>query len=266
MAFDTSSQGIAYERAGSGEPVMLIHGIGHRRQAWARVPELLAETNDVITIDLPGNGDSRPAADLHSYGMRAIATQITQFASELGLERWHVAGNSLGGYLSLELARRGAVASATALSPAGFWTPLELVWTGINLNQMWLSSHAPEPVLRKVAADTRLRRLAMASLYVHGDRLSEDDFVGDARNMRQSASFWRHYANALPLAWKDQPVVPTTVAWGDKDRLLLPRQAKRARKRMPQVEHVTLPNCGHCPMLDEPELVTQVIRDTMARA
>ncbi|MDN5853685.1 MAG: alpha/beta hydrolase, partial [Actinomycetia bacterium] len=61
------------------------------------------------------------------------------------------------------------------------------------------------------------------------------------------------------------PVVPTTIAWGTRDRVLPPRQAEIARKRLPSARHITLPGCGHVPMIDDPELITQIIRLGVAR-
>src|SRR6266849_20402 len=78
--------GLAYERMGSGPSLVLLHGVGHRRQAWG-----------------------------------ALLGPVTELLGDLGVERPHVAGNSLGGRLALEAAAAGWAASATGLSPAGFW-------------------------------------------------------------------------------------------------------------------------------------------------
>lgn len=112
---------LAYERTGSGEPLLLIHGIGHRRQAWAPVVEQLAEKFEVITFDLPGHGES-PAFELAGRTVReAVTYELDKLRVGLGIERPHVAGNSLGGLLALEMADSGHARSVTALSPAGFW-------------------------------------------------------------------------------------------------------------------------------------------------
>src|SRR5258708_1774749 len=113
---------LSFDRRGSGEPLVLIHGIGHRWQAWEPVIDRLAAHHDVIAIDIPGFGESpmlelgpgeRPTMDV---AMRQIAESFKDF----GIERPHVAGNSLGGALALELAKAGHAASVTALSPGGF--------------------------------------------------------------------------------------------------------------------------------------------------
>ena len=116
---------LAFDRTGSGAPLVLLHGLGHRRQAFDAVVPRLAAERDVITVDLPAMGESPPPA-VGDY--RTMADMVEKLFSELGLERPHVAGNSLGGLIALELAARGAVRSATALSPAGFWNTPEKYW------------------------------------------------------------------------------------------------------------------------------------------
>ena len=116
---------LAYERTGAGEPLVLLHGLGHRRQGWNAVIPRLAAERDVITVDLPAMGESPPPA-VGDY--RTMADMVEKLVGELGLERPHVAGNSLGGLIALELAARGSVRSATALSPAGFWNTPEMYW------------------------------------------------------------------------------------------------------------------------------------------
>ena len=106
-----------YERRGAGPPLVLLHGIGHRWQAWEPVLDRLAAKHDVIAVDLPGFGKSAPLDG--PSGIAEIAAALTAFFGQLGLDRPHVAGNSLGGAIALELAAGGHVSSATALSPAG---------------------------------------------------------------------------------------------------------------------------------------------------
>lgn len=258
---------IDYTVSGEGEAIVLIHGIGHRREAWASVPQRLVDAgHQVVAIDLPGHGLSPKPAKPHGYSMASSAEQLEEFFDAVGLDKPHVVGNSLGGQMVLELAARGSVASATAVSPAGFYSPLELAVVAPNLLLMKLGAHAPTKLSRKFTDNERLRRIAMRALYVHPERLSAEDAFADTQNLRNSKGFWPHFVRATLLHYRARPVVPTTVAWGDRDRLLLPRQAKRAAERMPEATHVSLPNCGHCPMIDDPELLVDVIVETVKRA
>ncbi|NHN57159.1 alpha/beta hydrolase [Calidifontibacter sp. DB0510] len=260
---------ISYSRKGSGQPVVLIHGIGHRRQAWQRVPDMLAQRYDVIAIDLPGFGESPMPQKPANTSVRSYVEQVEDFIRSLDLPtRPHVVGNSLGGMIALELATRDQVASAVALSPAGFWNALEL-WgvTGPNLIALKASTYAPGPVLKLFADKPALRKLSMRSLYVHPEWLSPEDALGDTLNLRNSKGFWPTFFRAIPLQYNATPKVPTAIGWGEKDRLLLPRQARRAQERLGAPVPVRmLPGCGHVPMLDDPQAVVDLVEETIARA
>lgn len=259
---------IEYTRhPGPGEPVVLVHGIGHRRQAWGEVPDLLqARGHDVHVVDLPGHGESPTPTAPDGYSMRSTAEQLERFFARLDLDRPHVVGNSLGGAIALELAHDASVGSATVLSPAGFFTPLHLPMITANLLFMKLGSHLPEAVHRRLNGLEWFRRIAFRSLYTHPEKVSLETAVDDTLNLRRSKGFWPHFFRATFLRSTQDVAVPTTVAWGDTDRLLLPSQAQTARTRLPGATHVTLPDSGHCPQVDHPELVVDVITATIARA
>lgn len=260
---------IEYTRhEGSGEPVVLIHGIGHRRQAWGEVPELLAARgHDVYVVDLPGHGESPKPTRPDGWSMRSHAEQFERLFRELGIERPHVVGNSLGGAMVLEMAsREGVVSSATALSPAGFFPPWHLPNVAANLLFMKGGSYLPEALHRRLNAQSWFRKLAFRSLYTHPEKVTLEDAVGDTLNLRRAKGFWPHFIRGTFLRTTRHVVVPTTIAWGDGDRLLLPSEARAARERLPEATHVPLPDCGHCPQIDHPELVVDTVLATIARA
>src|SRR4051812_37349485 len=124
---------LAHDRRGSGPPLVLLHGIGMRWQWWAPCLDALARRHEVISVDLPGFGGTAPlAADDEPTPVRQ-AEAVEAFLAELGIARPHVAGISMGGQVSLELARRESVATATAISPGGFSRGRELIWTNATL-------------------------------------------------------------------------------------------------------------------------------------
>src|SRR5262245_36207500 len=116
---------INFDRGGSGPPLVLLHGIAHRWQAWEPILDELSNHHDVIALDLPGFGRSPRISRREPRSILDVTAQLAEFFISLGIERPHVAGNSLGGALALELALSGQAASATALSPAGFGTQRE---------------------------------------------------------------------------------------------------------------------------------------------
>lgn len=251
---------------GAGEPVVLIHGIGHRRQAWGEVPQRLNDRGyDVYVVDLPGHGTSRTPTRPDGYSMRSTAEQLERCFASLGLDRPHVVGNSLGGAVGLELAHTGAVRTATAFSPAGFFPVHHLPNIAANLLFMKVGSYLPEAVHRTLAGREWFRRMAFRSLYTHPETVAVETAVGDTLNLRRSKGFWPHFFRATFLRFTKDVQVPTTVAWGDTDRLLLPSEAHTARRRLPDATHVTLPDSGHCPQHDHPELVVDVVAATISR-
>src|SRR5262249_59003423 len=103
--------GLAYERMGSGSPLVLLHGVGHRRQAWGAVLDRLTPHRDVILLDLPGHGES-PPRERGLPILDALLGPVRALLDDLGVEHPHMAGNSLGGRLALASAGAGLAPSA----------------------------------------------------------------------------------------------------------------------------------------------------------
>src|SRR3954470_10497323 len=125
-----------------------MHGIGHRWQAWKPVIDLLAAERDVIAVDLPGFGASPPLPPGMPYDLGSVVTVLGEFLDRLGLDRPHMAGNSLGGLFALEAADRGLARSVTALSPAGFFSPVELRYAATVLRACRAGAGIPPSLLR----------------------------------------------------------------------------------------------------------------------
>src|SRR3954452_2828779 len=142
-----------------------MHGIGHRWQAWEPVIDLLAKERDVIAVDLPGFGASPPLPPGTPYDLDAAVTVLAEFTDRLGVERPHVAGNSLGGLFALEAADRGLARSVTALSPAGFFTRGELRYAAAALRATRLGAGIPTAAMRRLAGSPRRRALMFGMIY-----------------------------------------------------------------------------------------------------
>ncbi|MBV1850295.1 alpha/beta hydrolase [Catellatospora sp. NEAU-YM18] len=245
---------------------MLIHGIGHHWRAWEPVLDRLAAVHDVIAIDLPGFGRSPVPDGGMPDGMAPTVALIAKWLRREGLDRPHVAGNSLGGSIALELAAAGAVASATAFAPAGFWRPWHQRYAITVLNTLRWGTMLPPPLVRAHLSARPGRSLAFGMLMHRPGRLTAERAADDARAMRDGAGFRSVARSAPEYHYRGTPTCPVTVAWGDRDRVLLPGQAAIARQRLPEAVHVTLPRCGHVPMSDDPALVTTTILTTTTRA
>jgi pimeloyl-ACP methyl ester carboxylesterase len=253
---------LVHERRGAGEPLVLLHGIGHHWRAWEPVLDRLAKAHDVIALDLPGFGQSPYPDGGMSYGMPQLVESVAHFFTRLGLDRPHVAGNSLGGAIALELAAAGHVASATALSPAGFCTPRQLRRAVTVLRAHRVVAMLPEPVTRRALAMAPMRALSFGMLLARPDRISVEAAVADTRALRNARAFAAVARAGRGYLFTGAPTVPITIAWGTRDRILPYRQAALARQNLPQARHVDLAGCGHVPMHDDPDLVASVILDT----
>lgn len=252
---------LAFERSGSGSPLVLVHGIGSRRGAWDPVVPHLAGEREVLAVDLPGFGDSPPLPDRVAPFVSALTEALVAWWTELGIERPHVAGNSLGGGIALELARAGAVRSATALSPIGFGTPLEARYGALMLRATrLLCQRARSPMTRM--ARSRPGRAALLGLMFGRPGRRDPAAAADDIAALAAAPGWEA---TLPCTTRyrfirgEELTVPVTIGWGTRDRLLIPRQAERARAALPQGRHVPLPRCGHVPMSDDPEGIAQLL-------
>jgi pimeloyl-ACP methyl ester carboxylesterase len=259
--------GLVFERRGQGAPLVLVHGIGHHWRAWEPVIDDLATTNDVIAVDLPGFGRSPVPVEVLKPGLPGIVDAVARFFADAGLDRPHVAGNSLGGAIALELAAAGLVRSATALSPAGFATPAQLRRALAVLAGHRAGAFSPTPVLRALYRTHAGRRLAFGRLVADPRRLSPERALDDTLALRRGKAFRPVARAGRGYAFEAGTFdVPVTVAWGTRDVILPYAQAARAKDVLPQARHVDLDGCGHVPMSDDPKRVVDVIRETMTAA
>jgi pimeloyl-ACP methyl ester carboxylesterase len=250
-------------REGSGPPLVLLHGIGHHWQGWKPVIELLRSDFDTIACDSPGFGGSAPLPAGIEPTITSYADAFEWFIAELGLERPHVAGNSMGGAIALELGRRRAVSSVTALSPAGFWTAAERRFCQLSLTALAATPRPARPAV-EAAARTRAGRIALFSqTFGYPTRLPAEEAVATLRDAWASPSFaaalkaFDGYRFERPEQLRNMPV---TIAWGERDRLLPYRlQAPRARAMLPAARHLRL-GAGHVPYFDDPAAVAEAIR------
>jgi pimeloyl-ACP methyl ester carboxylesterase len=248
---------VIVHRGGSGEPVVLIHGLGSHAAVWRSVLPLLEQRREVITLDMPGFGAAPPGETT----VPGLADAVERDMLEAGLERAHLVGNSLGGWVALELAKRGRAVTVVALSPAGKWTGLREALSRFQLiTSFWgskLIAGAGTRPYGKAAA-----RKAMSRTYrVHGDRATPEEMADDMRALARSKGFlplWR-WTLRRNIEGLDQVRCPVLIAWGEHDRLLNRRQGPRFVEEIEGSELKLLPDTGHICMADDPELVVETI-------
>ncbi|MER8223075.1 alpha/beta fold hydrolase [Streptomyces sp. NPDC094143] len=254
---------LAYTRRGSGEPLLLLHGIGHHRQVWDPVLPALAAERDVIAVDLPGCGESPALPDGMAHDLPTMSAVLVALCAALEIERPHVAGNSLGGLLALDLARARLVRSVTALSPAGFWNDAERRYAFTVLSAMrQIARRIPPPVVERLARPAIGRTLLTSTVYARPGRRAPEAVVAETLALARAQGFSETLRSGRTVRFTDDIVgTPVTVAWGNRDRLLIPRQGVRAKNVIPKARLVRLPGCGHVPMNDDPALVARVVLD-----
>jgi pimeloyl-ACP methyl ester carboxylesterase len=246
---------LAHSRTGTGPPLVLLHGIGLDRAAWDPVVPLLAREREVVAVDLPGFGETPPLPGTPTVAALAAAVE------ELGLDRPHVAGNSLGGGIALELGRRGWARSVCAISPIGFAAGRERAYARVMLTSVHAMAGALD-ARAETAYGGPVRRTMLASLIMARPARVPAAAAAHMNHTTARAPGWDATLPAVTSWVPAMPACPTTIAWGQHDRLLLTsRQAPRAQRRLPLARHVRLHGCGHVPMWDDPEQVARAILD-----
>jgi pimeloyl-ACP methyl ester carboxylesterase len=257
---------INFHREGSGPPLVLLHGVGLSWQINRPVIGMLAREFDVIACDSPGFGDSPPLPAGTVPAIPAYAERFARFFGELGIERPHVSGNSMGGAIGLELARRGAVASVSAISPAGFWTPAERNFCQASLRSLANMPRALRPALLKLSGTRGGRTALLWQTFGDLSRMPAEEPARILRNAWASPALGPALAafGEYTFAAADEldGTIPLTIAWGIQDRLLPYRtQAPRARRMLPRARHLSL-GAGHVPFFDDPRAVAEAIRSS----
>jgi len=265
----------ALYRAGEGEPLVLIHGFTATWRCWLPVLAELVPRFEVIAPTLHGHdgGTELPPRDT-PYTIAQAADYFEEHLDELGVGTAHLVGNSLGGALALELAKRGRARSLVGISPAGGLRPgdersaKQIIRV---FSRMQRTTRASLNHLPRIMARPGLRRLAFRDVMTRGHQVPAAealmlarssvrcDIVEDVYTVLRSGDAGVHDL--------DQVRVPTLVLWGSKDRILpMERHAPRLREEIPGVEFRVAPGIGHTPMWDDPGLIAKAIIDFVTAA
>jgi pimeloyl-ACP methyl ester carboxylesterase len=256
-----------HHRGGFGAPLVLIHGIGHSWRAWRPMLPLLEQRFDVLAVDMPGFGHSDPLPPGLDSTPEALADAVEDEMGRAGFDRAHVAGNSLGGWVALELARRGRAETVTAISPAGLQHGRERDWGAAILRGLrWLARNAPPPPF--LTRNPVGRVCAAAPSYMRAWKKDPDHLAEETRLFASNPGF----DATLPHTFLAQPRglttldVPVLILWGTLDVILIPRQGRRFERLIPGAELRYLRGIGHTPMSDAPEELAESIAEFAMRA
>jgi pimeloyl-ACP methyl ester carboxylesterase len=248
-------------RRGAGPPLVLLHGIGGEACVWDPVLDALAAGHDVLALDLPGFGRSAPLPDGVEPSPEALARAVAARLDAEGLADAHVAGNSLGGWVALELAKAGRARSVTGLCPAGLWgRPLLGPGETTSHGRGQRLARRLRPLIPVALLSRRVRRLVLGPFVAHPDRVPYRDAWRMARSYARATAY-----DATNMAMRrahlegvDAIGVPVTLAFGERDRLIGPPRVPLGAART-----VILRDCGHIPMFDAPDQVVALIGETV---
>lgn len=260
-----------YRRLGAGSPLVLLHGLTGTWRVWTPVLPALAAHHDVLAPTLLGHGGGTPHPAGREISIAALADDVERTMDEAGIETAHLAGNSLGGWVTLELLRRGRGRSAVVLSPAGGWIDdAKLRRVSRLMRQAGRAGSMDSPVLRGLLRRPRFRRLAFGSTMARGDRVP----ATAALEMFEDLGACTILEPFLAATVRDGPfahdlsgvAAPIRVAWAERDRTIpFEGYGRPLLERVPHAEVVRLPGVGHVPMFDDPELVARTILDVTRR-
>jgi pimeloyl-ACP methyl ester carboxylesterase len=261
---------VIYRTAGSGPPVVLIHGMVNSSRHWEPVALRLADDHHIVAPDLIGHGDS--ATPRGDYSMGAHAAFIRDVLAVLGIERATIVGHSLGGGVAMQffyqfpqyverlvlissgglgrevspLLRTAALPGVSGLLAAGSHPRvLEALWrSGERLRSAGVGTGV---YLQAIARALRpLERRDARSAFVHTLRS-----VIDMRGQRVSAT------DRLYLLER----MPTLIVWGERDRTIPLAHGRLTHEAVPHSSFVTLPRAAHFPHLEDPDGLASALRE-----
>lgn len=254
-------------RRGSGSPLLLVHGLGAGWRSWAPILDDLAEGREVIAVDLPGFGETPPLTG--EVSIATLTDSVADFIREQGLDGVSTVGQSMGGRMVLELARRGVGGDTVALDPGGFWSQRELAVFGATLRPSIALVRVLRGRLSALLGSPVGRTLLLAQLSARPWALSGETVLPDVRGLADSPATGAAL-DALTTGPKQQGAaagtVPgrVTIGWGRRDLVTVPRQAVRAKELFPDAELHWFERCGHFPQWDAPDEATRLILNNTA--
>jgi pimeloyl-ACP methyl ester carboxylesterase len=253
-------------QTGSGKPLLLVHGISNLHN-WDPIVPALARERTVITVDLPGFGDSPPLAG--EVSVASLTDAVQKFIAEQRLGGVDVVGSSMGARMALELARRGHDGNVVALDPGGFWTDRQVRVFGATVGPSIALVKRIQPLLPVLSASAVGRTALLLQFSAKPWRLPAELVLGELRNFDASPSL-EEAVHALVHGPKQEgaPVGSlrgrVVIGWGRNDRVTPPSQAQRAIHLFPDASLHWFADCGHFPHWDKPEETVRLILESTA--
>ena len=250
-----------HSRHSDKEVLVLIHGMGSSPTAWKGIINPLLEAFTVITVDLPGHGDTKLDPN-QEMDPEALAHSVIETLLAQGFNRFHVVGSSLGGWIAFEMAtmKPDAILSITALAPAGLWlVPFQVRYPGTAVARMMASSLTlVSPVLLRYEW---ARKIGFSDVSPRWKEYSYELCLDATNAMAKAAGYYPAWDSLLKRRF-GKPInesIPITIIFGDSDKTL-PKETCQERSLAPaHAQWIIYENCGHAPMWDYPKKVVDEI-------
>jgi pimeloyl-ACP methyl ester carboxylesterase len=251
-------------RGGSGPPLVCLHGFLDTWRTWELVLPALKRRHDVLAVTLAGHAGGPPIAG--EIGAVALADAVERAMDEAGFGTAHLVGNSLGGYVALQLAARNRARTVVAFAPAGGWAQGDDSYRELLRFQATLleQAKAAAPHAEALLATQEGRRRATQYLTTSFEHIPPELLAHQLRAVAASEGAPALIEHALQEGWSvdaERIACPVRIVWGTEDRLL-PWPAAAARFRtdwLPHADWVELDGVSHCPQLDVPLETAQLI-------
>jgi pimeloyl-ACP methyl ester carboxylesterase len=253
---------LIHESQGSGEPLVLIHGLGSARNVWKSIYSSLAEDFTVVAVDLPGHGET-PLPSEKRMDPRSLADDVVETMIALGHERFHVVGNSLGGWIALEIASAypERVRTVMGLAPAGLWLTPFRKRTAAMARSRYLAQ-VSRPFASVLLRFAWAKRLGFKFVSPQWRRLDFHLCLDATNAMALATGYSSAWDGLLNNRFESSinPSIPISIIFGDSDNTLPALTCQERCLTPPHSQWKVLTQSGHAPMWDRAEEVVEEIR------
>lgn len=261
-----TNQELAFERAGVGEPLLLLHGFGTTHGDFASLMPHLTANFDVLAVDLPGHGaspaiEARPTVD-------AVVDAIEAAIDAQGMGKVHVLGNSLGGRLAIELAVRGRALSVVAIAPSGMAALGERVQQAAMMAQARGINRLIRRWIPRMSRSRLGRTALLATFRARPWNAREEEALGMKGGFAEMTDYWSMlwWSLLADLPTRLQDIAcPVILAQGTND-FIATGQALRFLPFIPRSHFEILFGGGHAPQSDTPKQIAALVRKAAATA
>lgn len=259
-----------YRHAGSGPPLLLVHGLLGHSFSWRSTIPALAPLADVYAVDLPGSGWSDSPPDREG-SLRATAQRLLRFLDGLGLSRFDMLGTSYGGALAMMLAALAPerVRRLILVAPVNPWSAHGKLLAPFLCNRviaplvLWLLPRLDmlhEFYFRRLFGDTR--RIRPGTLEGYMEPLLRRGGLVHTMNVLRS---WNHDLKDLQSILPRLPHVPTLLLWGSRDAAVDPGSAQALKKYFSNCQSISMEGVGHLPYEEAPDPFARTVSEFLSR-